>query len=166
MPFSLFGVPVGPVARRLVDHPLPPTAFVHEAHLRRIPARAAIRRSIFLTRGLLGRVFLLVVCATMVTYASMMILQMPFLVAAAAAGLESTAGFWLNIAGTVTGTLGSALTAPVMIIGFVVLYYDARIRKEAFDRQIMTAALDERQAGLDASARVSPALPPVKTTGA
>jgi hypothetical protein len=104
-------------------------------------ANAAIRRSIELTRGFLGRVFLLAACAVIVTYSGLLIFQMPFLVGAALVGPESTLGFWLNILSSVMGTVGSAITSPLMLIGFAVLYFDARIRKEAFDLQLMTEAL-------------------------
>jgi hypothetical protein len=111
-------------------------------------ANAAIGRSVFLTQGLRWRVFLLLLCAMVVSYASMMILQLPFMVAAALVGPQSMTGFWLNIVGTFTGTIGNAVTAPVMIIGFAVLYFDARIRKEGLDLQIMAAALDRDGAPL------------------
>lgn len=107
-----------------------------------LPAGAAIRRSIELTEGRLGRVFLLVLCATLVTYAAVVLFQGPFIGAAMMAGLESTTGFWLNVAGAVTGTIGTTLTTPFMIIGLALIYYDARIREEGFDLELTLAALD------------------------
>jgi len=104
----------------------------------------AIRRSIELTKGRLGRVFLLVVCATIVTYATMMIFQMPFTIGAMVLGPLSQVGFWLNIAGAVFGAAGSAFTMPFLIIGLALLYYDARIREEGFDLQLTLEALDAR----------------------
>jgi hypothetical protein len=104
----------------------------------------AIRRSIELTQGRLGRVFLLVLCAMMVTYAAMLIFQGPFTVAALMAGPESVLGFWLNIAGAVTGTIGTTFTTPFLIIGLALLYYDARIREEGFDLELTLQALDAR----------------------
>ena len=106
----------------------------------------AIRRSIDLTRGRLGRVFLLVLCAVMVTYAAMLIFQGPFTIGALVAGPESALGFWLNIAGAVTGTIGTTFTTPFMIIGLALLYYDARIREEGFDLDLTLQALDARTA--------------------
>lgn len=107
-----------------------------------LPAGAAIRRSVELTEGRLGRVFLLVLCATLVTYAAVVLFQGPFLGAAMMAGLETTTGFWLNVAGAVTGTIGTTLTTPFMIIGLALIYYDARIREEGFDLELTLAALD------------------------
>jgi hypothetical protein len=107
-----------------------------------LQANAAVRRSVELTRGRLGRVFLLGLCATLITYAAVILFQGPFLAAAMMAGFESTAGFWLNIAGAVTGTIGTTLTTPFLIIGLALIYYDARIREEGFDLELTLAALD------------------------
>lgn len=104
----------------------------------------AIKRSVALTKGRLGRVFLLVLCAMMVTYAAMLIFQGPFTVGALFAGPESALGFWLNIVGAVTGTIGSTFTTPFLVIGLALLYYDARIREEGFDLQLTLEALDAR----------------------
>jgi hypothetical protein len=109
--------------------------------LERAGGAAAIRRSVRLTTGLLGRLFLLMICATMVAYASMAILQMPFLIATLVVGPETRAGFWLNLTGTATGTAGQTLTAPIVAIGVAVLYFEARVRHEALDLQVMTDAL-------------------------
>lgn len=104
----------------------------------------AIRRSIALTKGRLGRVFLLVLCALMITYAAMLVLQGPFTIGAIVAGPESALGFWLNLAGAVTGTIGTTFTAPFLVIGLALLYYDARIREEGFDLELTLEALDAR----------------------
>ena len=104
----------------------------------------AIKRSIELTKGRLGRVFLLVLCAMIVTYATMMIFQMPFTIGAMVLDPLSPLGFWLNIAGAVFGAVGSTFTTPFLIIGLALLYYDARIREEGFDLQLTLEALDAR----------------------
>jgi hypothetical protein len=110
--------------------------------LEHIGANRSLSRSVELTRGRLGRVFLLVLCAMMVTYATALLFQGPFVAAAYAAGLETRTGMWLNIASAFTGTIGTTLTAPFMIIGLALLYYDARIREEGFDLELALASLD------------------------
>jgi hypothetical protein len=107
-----------------------------------LPPGESIRRSIELTQGRLGRVFLMVICATMVAYAALMLFQGPFLAAAMIAGFETTHGFWLNVLGAIAGTIGTTLTTPFLIIGLAVIYYDARIREEGFDLELSLAALD------------------------
>jgi hypothetical protein len=106
-----------------------------------IGGRQGIRRSIHLMRGMFGRAFLLMICAGFVGWAAAMVLQMPFLIATIIVGPETRAGFWLNMAGTATGTAGQTITAPIVAIGVVVLYFEARIRHEALDLQVMTEAL-------------------------
>jgi len=107
-----------------------------------LPPGESIQRSIDLTRGRIGQVFLLVLCATLVTYAALVLFQGPFFAGALFAGLDTTRGFWLNVVGSVAGTIGATLTAPFMIIGLALIYYDARIREEGFDLELTLAALD------------------------
>jgi hypothetical protein len=124
-------------------------------------ARAAIRRSVFLTRGFLGRVFLVALCAAMLAYTSAMIFQVPFTVASALVGKTTPTAFWLDMIGAVFGTIGQTLAAPVMAIGVVVVYYDIRVRKEALDLQVMMTALDADNGNGSqfVAAPPSPALP-------
>jgi hypothetical protein len=42
-----------------------------------------------------------------------------------------------NLAVLIAGFLASTLAAPVALIGFTLAYYDARVKKEAFDLQMM-----------------------------
>jgi len=105
-------------------------------------ATAAIQRSIDLTRGSLGRVFVLLLFTMIITYAVLAIFQGPFLVAAALAGPEAPTAFWMNLLGTISGSIGGAFTAPLMIVAFAVLYYDLRVRHEGLDLQVMMANLD------------------------
>jgi MFS family permease len=116
--------------------------------LEELGAHAAIRRSIALTRGRLGRVFLLVACATIISYAAMMLFQGPFLAATFFAGPDTSAAFWFAILGLVAGTIGGTFTGPIMIVGLALLYYDARVRDEGLDLQLMMAALDGETASL------------------
>lgn len=111
-----------------------------------VTAGESIRRSIALTRGSLGRAAVLVVFAMIVTYGAVLILQGPFLIAAMMAGEDTAMAFWLGLLGAVTGTIGAAVTGPVMIIALALFYYDVRIRKEGLDLQLMIAGLDHTPA--------------------
>ena len=104
----------------------------------------AVKRSIELTKGRLGRVFLLVLCATMVTYAALTLFQGPFWIGAMMVGPDTAQGFWLNVVGAIAGTIGTTFTTPFMIIGLALIYYDARIRQEGLDLELTLAALDAR----------------------
>jgi hypothetical protein len=126
--------------------------------LERVSAWGAMQRSAVLTRGFLGRVFLTFLVASLMAYTAALLLQMPFQLAAAIAGPLTMAGFWLSLVGAVSGTIGHTLTAPVLVIGVAVLYYDFRVRKEALDLQMMMSTLDTPGDGLPMPPP-SPALP-------
>jgi hypothetical protein len=120
-------------------------------------ASDSIARSIELTKGSLLRVFVLMVFTVVVTYAALFLFQAPFIVAAMVAGPETTAGFWLNLVGVVTGSIGSALTGPLAVVAMAVLYYDLRIRNEGLDVELLVAKLG--QAGSAQSGPSSAVLP-------
>jgi hypothetical protein len=52
------------------------------------------------------------------------------------------AGQALAIAGAMAAAIGQMFSGPVMMIGLVLMYYDLRIRKEAFDLHMMLEALE------------------------
>lgn len=127
--------------------------------LERVSAWGAMRRSVALTRGFLGRVFLVFLVAALMAYTAIMLLQLPFNLASAIAGKTTNTGFWLDLVGAVAGTIGHTLTAPVLVIGVGVLYYDFRVRKEALDLQVMLSALDTPGDGRLTLPPPSPVLP-------
>ena len=96
--------------------------------------------------------------AALMAYTAIILLQMPFNVASAVVGKTTNAGFWLDLVGAIAGTIGHTLTAPVLVIGVAVLYYDFRVRKEALDLQVMMSALDTPGDGLTMPPP-SPAIP-------
>jgi hypothetical protein len=108
-----------------------------------ITANQAIRRSVALIRENYWRTAILVIFAMVITYAALILFQMPFMVGAYQAGPESSTAFWLNLLGSISGAIGGALTGPLMIVALALLYYDLRIRKEGLDLQIMMASLDQ-----------------------
>jgi glycerophosphoryl diester phosphodiesterase family protein len=114
--------------------------------LERLGASTAIARSVALTRGHLGRTFVVVLFCVVVAYAAMAIFQGPFLAAAVVAGPEEPTGFWLNLAGVITGSIAGAFTGPLVIIALSVLYYDLRVRKEGLDLQVMISDLGRPRA--------------------
>jgi hypothetical protein len=109
-------------------------------------AGQALARSVQLTSEHRGRVFLLILCAVVVTYATAALLQGPFVLGAMISGPGSVTALVLTLVGAVLGTMGSTFSGPIMIIGLAMLYYDLRIRKEALDLQMMLEALDAKSA--------------------
>jgi hypothetical protein len=115
---------------------------------------ATIRRSVFLTRGRRGQIFLSLLVAVIIAYAGFFVLQMPFTIAMMISAAQGHWSQWLAFAAAVFGSIGSALTGPISMIAIVLLYYDSRIRKEAFDLQFMLSSLDNPA---PAAGTVSPA---------
>ena len=114
-----------------------------------LTARRSIRRSIELTSGRLGRVFLLGLCATMVTYGALALFQAPFVGMAMYVGMDTWTGLALSATGGVLGTIATTITSPFLIIGLALIYYDARVREEGFDLEVMLAAIDAPAAPAD-----------------
>jgi hypothetical protein len=115
---------------------------------------ATIRRSIFLTRGRRGHIFLALLVAAIIAYAGIFVFQIPFTIVMLVSAVQGHWSQWLAFAAAVFGSLGSALTGPISMIAIVLLYYDSRIRKEAFDLQFMLSSLDHPA---PAAGTVSPA---------
>lgn len=106
------------------------------------PASAALARSVDLTSANWWRVFLVILCAVVVAWATSLLLQGPFMFAHAFVEPDTRTGQLLLLVGAAVGGIGTMFTGPVMIIGLVLIYYDLRIRKEAFDLQVMLEAID------------------------
>jgi glycerophosphoryl diester phosphodiesterase family protein len=115
---------------------------------------ATIRRSVFLTRGRRGQIFLTILVAGMIASVGVYVFEMPFTIAMMVSAVRGHASLWLAFATAASGAIGSALTGPISMIAIVLLYYDSRIRKEAFDLQFMMATLDRPA---PAAGTVSPA---------
>ncbi|HSC25752.1 MAG TPA: hypothetical protein VLD67_00675 [Vicinamibacterales bacterium] len=107
-----------------------------------IGAGQAIRRSIELTRGNLLRALALGVFATIIAYITILLFQGPFMTGAVLAGPDTTLALILNLVGALTGGVAGAISGPIMIVALALLYYDARIRQEGLDLQLMMQTLD------------------------
>jgi hypothetical protein len=116
--------------------------------------QATIRRSVFLTRGRRGHIFLGLLVATIIAYVGNFLFQGPFTIAAMVDAMRGHWPLWLASTSAVAGAIGGAITGPIALIVTVLLYYDTRIRKEAFDLQFMISSLDRPA---PAAGTVSPA---------
>jgi hypothetical protein len=122
--------------------------------LEQLPARISMVRSRFLTYGakwgILGIVFLTGLLSVVLTYT----LQMPALLASKA--IMVTARTHLTMAATVwiyiADFLGGAVSGPITTIALVLVYYDQRVRKEAFDLQLMMDAAGRQQPPMPSTA--------------
>lgn len=95
---------------------------------------AAISRSMELTKGFAMEMFLIFLLTWVLAIAAAVILQLPFTLMAATPH-PHVLPFGLTVLQYVTSFISQALIAPVGAIAFSLMYYNIRVRKEAFDLQ-------------------------------
>jgi hypothetical protein len=99
---------------------------------------ASLKRSVFLSKGSRWRV--------VVIYLIFLVLSL--ILGFGLGGIAGGAGTLLHnkIAAAVlvylAGFIAGSITGPLATIGLSLLYYDERVRKEAFDLQLMLSSLD------------------------
>jgi hypothetical protein len=109
---------------------------VPAAVVERLKIRASMRRSKVLTSGAKGKLFLVGLISSCL-YMVVGVLQAPlaFMVGMATIkGKESIGG---QAGVLLIGFLGHSLVTPVAMIGFTLVYFDQRVRKEAFDIAVL-----------------------------
>jgi hypothetical protein len=108
-----------------------------------LPAATSIRRSWDLTSGASGRIWLVILLTLVVDIA--------FAAAIAFPGAWLAALFNVNMMGKLWDAFGeffaTTLAGPISTISLVLIYYDLRVRKEAFDLQLMMEAVGVAQPG-------------------
>jgi hypothetical protein len=110
--------------------------------LEKLPLSHSMRRSKFLSHGAKGRILGIILLTGLMSFILTYVLQLPALLASNSmimtgrTQLSIAATIWIYIA----QFLGSALAGPIATIALVLVYYDQRVRKEAFDLQLMMDA--------------------------
>jgi hypothetical protein len=97
-----------------------------------LPVRASMARSKVLTAGSKGRIFVLMLLAGALSYVASL-LQMPLLFFVAFTMASGGKAIGSEIAMLVVGFVGHAAVQPILMIGLSLIYFDQRVRKEAFD---------------------------------
>lgn len=118
-----------------------------------LTARAAIRRSIQLTRGSRGRIFMLALLALIIQMGLTGITQGFFIFA----GIkhQGVLPVWMSVMQQFMAFLTNTFVQPIYATGFTLFYYDQRVRKEGYDIERMMH-----------NAGMTPSLPPTETTSA
>ena len=121
---------------------------------------ASIRRSFALTKGFAWRAFMIVLLAAAITYAAVAVFQMPFFFLMLASVKNRAMMLFWGVLAEIGYLFSIVLVAPVSTIGFVLFYYDLRVRKEAFDLQMMMQAIGTEPATPAATGSAPPMLGP------
>jgi len=112
--------------------------------------RDSVNRSAELTKGARGRVFVIYILFAIMLWILYIAWMFPvLLIMGLAVQKHHVVGvpLWTQIAIPVGSFISQCLAGPLMTIGFSLLYYDQRVRKEAFDLQHMMATLDDAKLG-------------------
>lgn len=99
-----------------------------------LPARPALRRSRFLARGSLRRISLIYLLTAVLGLVLSTVLWLPSQFYAVYVPHSLTVAIFLRSIGSF---LAGALAGPIATTAVALVYYDQRIRKEAFDLQLM-----------------------------
>jgi hypothetical protein len=111
--------------------------------LERLTAKESMARSRFLVQGSMWRIVAIYMLLLVMIWILTSVLQIPAYLSgnifSLKPGAQITAGFvfWA----TLGGFLGRILAGPIATIAIALVYYDQRVRKEAFDLQLMMDAL-------------------------
>lgn len=103
----------------------------------------SMSRSMELTKGSRGRIFVIGLLVVVLTVGVTWLLQWPIFVAAGVGlqGFGRMALVW-RAASLVAKFVSESLVGPLATIALSLVYYDERVRKEAFDLQLMMMTLD------------------------
>jgi len=99
----------------------------------------AFRRSRFLAKGSTGRIFLVLLLTLLLTFAFTSILRAPGLMLLSARRQAVWLQLWTNVA----QFFSALLAGPIATIAVALIYIDQKVRKEAFDLQVMLDAIQE-----------------------
>ena len=101
----------------------------------------SIRRSFDLTRDFAGRAFMIYLLYFAMAGGVVGVFQLPFFFLIGIYAKQIQLVVLFSILLQVGSFIGNVLVAPVSTIGFALFYYDLRVRKEAFDLQMMMRAI-------------------------
>jgi hypothetical protein len=106
----------------------------------------AISRSFQLTQGSAAQIFTVYVLLFFLVLLSMFIFQFPFLVAAGSPMKPHALSLGMQILQGVASWVSGVIVWPIGTIAFSLIYYNQRVRKEAFDLEKMMASLENGDA--------------------
>ena len=111
------------------------------AMLENVSARQALQRSFNLTKGFAMSIFLVFLFVFFLVYLATFIFQFPILLAAGSLAKVQTLPLGMAILSHLGAFISGVLVGPIATIAFALIYYDLRVRKEAFDLEVLMAAL-------------------------
>ncbi len=123
--------------------------------IERLNIRPTMRRSKVLSSGAKGRIFLLLVISGCL-YMVVGVLQTPLSFVMLYAMAKGHAAVSAEAGMLIIGFLGHSVVTPVALIGFTLVYFDQRVRKEAFDLVVLLGDEQAIVASAAAAAKTAP----------
>ena len=112
------------------------------AMLEDLGAVRALERSVNLTKGHVLQIFVIFLLVLVATYVAILVLQMPLLILMmASVTAHKTPSFGLQVLQQLAAFVSQVLVGPIGTIAFSLMYYNLRVRKEAFDIQHLMASM-------------------------
>ena len=122
-----------------------------------LPARKALRRSIDLSKGSRGRIFVLGLLISVIQVGLAMVAYMFFFVAMFIAVKHHTQlPVWMQVLQQIVGFFTNSFIGPMYATGLTLFYYDQRVRKEGYDIEWMMEAAGMGAAALPAETQPDP----------
>jgi len=118
--------------------------------------RDSLSRSMDLTKGFAMQMFLIFLLLWVLGLVAMAIFQVPFTILLATSKPQSLS-FGLLLLQNLSSFVSQVLVGPVATIAFCLMYYNLRVRKEAFDLQHLMKSLGTTTPGSAAPGTVLPA---------
>ncbi|MDE3135317.1 MAG: glycerophosphoryl diester phosphodiesterase membrane domain-containing protein [Acidobacteriota bacterium] len=119
---------------------------VPAATLEETGAGGALSRSFQLTKGNAAQIFAVYVLLIFLVFLSIFIFQFPFLVAAGSLAKPHALSLGMQILEGVASWVSGVIVWPIGTIAFSLIYYNQRVRKEAFDLEKLMASLEPGEA--------------------
>jgi hypothetical protein len=108
----------------------------------------AMKRSQWLTKGNRLRIFVTLILVAILLYLVMIIFQIPFIALTIIFAFKSPGGAltdipsWLQALNAVGSFFSGIIAVPASTIAVSLIYYDARVRKEGFDLQLLMQSIE------------------------
>jgi hypothetical protein len=104
----------------------------------------SMSRSMDLTKGSRGRIFVIWLLFALLSFGINWLVQWPITEAAGVSsrGAIIRASMMWQVISQTAGFISQILVGPLVTIALSLVYYDQRVRKEAFDLQLMMSTLD------------------------
>jgi hypothetical protein len=106
----------------------------------------ALSRSWELTKGFAFQIFVIFVMFLVLSYAGAAIFTLPFTLMIVSAAKGGTIPFWPSMLQHLGAFISGVLVGPIATIAYTLMYYNLRVRKEAFDLTHLMQSMDQAPA--------------------